>query len=107
MKEKLKNLWFALIRSSEDPKKLSMAVAGTGIALISFATPYLPLLCSVAQVCIDPSILGPFLDQIVGLIEGALWVIHYVGYVVGAAMALYGAIRKLINGRWTAYEPGV
>lgn len=85
MKEKLNKAWLFIIRSSADPKKVSLTIKGVGLALIPYVAGFAPLLG------LDISGLPELVGNVAELVGVVLTGIGLVG--VG-----YGLVRKIVIG---------
>lgn len=93
----LTTLFAWLLTSSSDPKKYSLAAIG----FVTFAGGYvlnlLPVMCMVG-VCIE----GVDQNFITALAEFIGKAIEAILMLIGAALAILGALRKIKLGRWAA-----
>lgn len=75
-----------LIRSSTDPKALSLTVRGILVSVLPIA---------IAVLGIDEAVANGIVDAVVNLV-------YYGASLVSVVMTLYGLIRKVKLKRWSA-----
>ena len=85
MKEKLNKAWLFIIRSSADPKKVSLTVKSVGLTLIPYVAGFAPLLG--LDVSGLPDLVGN-VAELVGVVLTGL----------GLAGVGYGLVRKIVIG---------
>lgn len=86
-----------LITSSQDPRNTSLALKGVLTVGGSYVLQAVAFACSLAVACvaIDQTFVTQFIDAVVQLAELTL-----LG--VGVVLTLYGLLRKLQSGQWSA-----
>lgn len=99
MSSDLQALWNWFVTSSSDPKKYSLALVGVLTAFGSYALQLLQVTCLLGILClaIEPNDLTNIISSI-GTFAEALFM------AIGAALAVIGFVRKILNGRWTAAQ---
>lgn len=89
--------WNWLITSSADPKKTSLLVKGTVLAVGGFVVQAASTACGLGLYClgVDAEMLNEFAAIMETLAFGAM-------ILVGGCIALFGLVRKLTLRRWSA-----
>jgi hypothetical protein len=84
------------IKSSADPKKVSLMVRGLGLAMAgilgSEVATTLGLMCDLGTYCY--TVTPDFIDQVQHFFDILAQVVFYGLTAVGAAISIFGAIRK-------------
>lgn len=88
-----------IIRSSEDPKKVSLAVRGFILLVGAQVVAAVDFACSIGATC-----LGIDNALVVKIAEAFELIVYAAMLLVGAVWTLYGIVRKLHLGRWSAVE---
>lgn len=91
----MKDLLYRLTRSSVDPEKMALTAKAVIVGAVPTIIALVPFVCSAHIVCLDPSSVVPFADLVIGVIQG-------VATAAAAAMLVFGLLRKLFSGQWTA-----
>lgn len=92
----MKGLWDWFVTSSADPLKTSLAVRGALVVGVGFVTDLAPSVCAIISAfCFDTAILNPIVDAIVNIVSSTL-------QIVGSGLLLFGVLRKIKIGRWSA-----
>ena len=91
----MKNITNWLITSSANPTQISLALRGILVGMIPVFMTMAATSCTLfAGLCVDSSLISPFIDGLANLVKVIL-------ELVAASMFLWGIIRKIVLGRWS------
>jgi hypothetical protein len=93
----MKNFINWLITSSADPENTSLALKGILTVIGGYIVNIASIACSVGIYCLP--ITATWLTDMIGAIITG---VHAGLLLTGAALTLFGLVRKLILGRWSA-----
>ena len=84
-----------LVTSSSDPEKYSATAKGALGLLLAWFLQISPLVCGAHIVCIDPNILTTVFQTLGN-------VVYFGLSFISAVVFIFGAVRKIYLGRWSA-----
>lgn len=91
--------WYWLVRSSEDPQKFSLTVKGILTALATWAA----LAAGVVSFGMPPmEQVNGIIDVVVNAVNLTLAAVPVVAGVYASWATVWGALRKVLVGRWAA-----
>lgn len=96
----MNNLLLWLMTSSNDPRKTSLLIVGILTGFSGYALNLLQLTCVFGLLCIAQP--ADWISQAITYVGNG---VEGILLLVGACMSLFGLVRKIQNGQWSAFKP--